>query len=87
MFETEPIPNESRVLYEPAYDKRDLIIFRTVVLKMCMRSPLFGYIHMFVLVFSPETSSRFLLHVCEQQRLWLDCANAQARLRLYWSPM
>ena len=27
------------------------------------------------------------LHVCEQWRLWWDCADAQARLSHHWSPM
>ena len=32
-------------------------------------------------------SSTSILHVCEQRRLWRDCADAQARLSLRWSPM
>ena len=32
-------------------------------------------------------SSRSLVHVCKQQRLWRDCAYAQSRLSLYWLPM
>ena len=32
-------------------------------------------------------SSTSILYVCEQRRLWRDCANAQARLSLRWSPM
>ena len=35
----------------------------------------------------PDASSRSLLHVCKQQRLWRDCAYAQSRQRLCWSPM
>ena len=27
------------------------------------------------------------MYTCEQQRLWRDCADAQARLSLRWSPM
>ena len=34
----------------------------------------------------PEATSRSLLHACKQQRLWRDCAYAQARLGLCWSP-
>ena len=34
-----------------------------------------------------EASSRSLLHVCKQQRLWRACAYAQARLRLCWPSM
>ena len=63
--------------------KGNLMVFRFVVLQMRMRSPLFWAIDAFL----PEASSRSLLHVCEQQRFWRDCADAQARLSLCWSPM
>ena len=39
------------------------------------------------LIFWSEPSSTFILHVCEQRRLWRDCANAQGRLSLRSSPM
>ena len=35
--------------------------------------------------FLPGASSRSLLHVCEQQRLWRDCTYVQTRLSLCWS--
>ena len=34
-----------------------------------------------------DPSSTSILHVCEQRRLWRDCADAQARLSLRWLPM
>ena len=37
--------------------------------------------------FWSDTSSTSILQVCEQRRLWRDCTEAQARLRLPWSPM
>ena len=37
--------------------------------------------------FWTDTSSTSILSVCEQRRLWRDCANEQARLSLHWSPM
>ena len=37
--------------------------------------------------FVPEASSMSLLNVCEQQRLWQDCAYAQACLSLCRSPI
>ena len=37
--------------------------------------------------FWSDPSSISVLNVCEQRRLWRDCADAQARLSLRWSPM
>ena len=37
--------------------------------------------------FWSDPSSTSILHMCKQRRLWWDCADAQARLRLRWSPM
>ena len=37
--------------------------------------------------FWSDPSSTSILHVFEQRRLWRDCADAQARLRLRWSHM
>ena len=37
--------------------------------------------------FWSDPSSTSILHVCEQRRLWRDCADAQAHLSLRWSPM
>ena len=37
--------------------------------------------------FCSDTSSVSILHVCEQRRHWRDCADAQVRLSLRWSPM
>ena len=34
-----------------------------------------------------DASSRSLLHVCEQQRLWRDCVYVQFRLCVYWLPI
>ena len=36
-----------------------------------------------ILVLDPSSTS--ILYVCEQQRLWLECTDAQARLSLRWS--
>ena len=70
-------------VYKPAYGKRDLMNFRFVVLVVRAQSPILAKdMRSF-----PEASSRSLLHACEQQRLWRDCAYAQARLSLCWSPM
>ena len=49
-------------IFEPAQIKRDLIVFRFVVLQMRIHSPLFG---LQTCVFCLKV----LLHVCEQQRL------------------
>ena len=38
-------------------------------------------------MFWSDPSSTSIFHVCEQRRLWRDCANAQARLSLRCSPM
>ena len=46
--------------YELAHEKRDLMIFRFVVLQMCMPSSLF---RLQTCIFLPEASSRSLLHV------------------------
>ena len=46
----------------------------------------FVLIFLFVCFFLPEASSRYLLHVFEQQRLWRDCAYAQTSLSLCWLP-
>ena len=62
--------------YELAHEKRDLMFFHFVGLQMGMHSPLFG---LETCVFC-LTSSRSLLHVWEQQRLWGDCAYVQACL-------
>ena len=62
--------------YELAQEKRDLMFFQFVGLQMSMHSPLFG---LETCVFC-LTSSRSLLHVWEQQRLWGDCAYVQACL-------
>ena len=35
----------------------------------------------------PDHSSTFILHVCEQRRLWRDCADAQSCLSLRCLPM
>ena len=37
--------------------------------------------------FWSDSSSTSIVHVCDQRRLWRDCADAQARLSLRWSPM
>ena len=50
------------------------MVFRFVVLQMRMYSPLFG---LQTCVLLPEASSTTCL---EQQRLWRNCAYAQARL-------
>ena len=38
-------------------------------------------------LFLEDPLSISILHVCEQRRLWRDCADAQARLNLRWSHM
>ena len=37
--------------------------------------------------FWSDPSSIFTVYLYEQRRLWRDCADAQARLSLRWSPM
>ena len=37
--------------------------------------------------FWSDPSSTSIVHVCEQRRLWRDCADAQARLSLRWATM
>ena len=34
-----------------------------------------------------DPSSTSILHMCDHRRLWRDCADAQARLSLRWSPV
>ena len=67
--------------YDPAHEKRDLVVFRFVVSQMRMRCLLFGLQTCILL----EAWSRSLLHVCERQRLWRDCV--RSRQSPCWSPI
>ena len=61
----------------------NLFVLRTLIPKTCMCS---HPVQLDVRFWS-DPSSTSILHVCEQQRLWWDWADAQARLSLRRSPM
>ena len=63
---------------------RTLLISVLLFFKYARAVLFLGYGHGFVL---PKASSCSLLHVSERQRLWRDCAYAQSRLSLCWSPI
>ena len=67
------------MVFEPSHEIMVLFVLRKLIFQTRMRShPLgldIGYL------IGP------FVHVCEQRRLWWDCADAQARLSLRWSPM
>ena len=68
-------------LFEPSHEIMVLFILRKLILQTRMRShPARARCLIFTRTFC-------LLHVCEQLRLWRDCANVQARLSLPCSPM
>ena len=69
--------------YEPSYEIMALFVLRKLILQTHMRSHPVG-LDVWFLVGPLFTS---IVHVCEQRRLWRDCANAQARLSLRWSSM
>ena len=76
-------------------------VFRIVyILLRCTHSHFVGFVSMRLIYYRPlyggasvSCLSAFWfsfylhIHVCEQRRLWRDCADAQARLSLRWSPM
>ena len=69
--------------YEPAREIMALFVLRKLILQTCMRS----YAVWLDVWFWSDPSSTSIVHVSEQRRLWRDCAGAQARLSLRWSPM
>ena len=69
--------------YESSHEVMALFVLRKLILQTRMRShPVL--LDVWILV-GPFVY--FILHVCKQRRLWRDCADAQARLSLRWSPM
>ena len=68
---------------EPTHEIMALFVLRTLILQTRMRSHPVGL----DVWFWSDPSSIFILHVYEQRRVWWDCADAQARLSLRWSPM
>ena len=68
---------------EPAHEIMVLFVLRKLILQTRIRSHAVG-LDVWRLV-GPFVY--FHLYVCEQRRLWRDCADAQARLSLRWSPM
>ena len=76
----------TKKITEPAHEIMALFVFHKLILQTRMYSHPMGLDVWFMV--SPfvyvHTS---ILHVCEQRRLWRDCADAQARMSLRWSPM
>ena len=52
------------------HTRKGTMVFRKWFFKCACAIPYLGYRHAFL----PEASLRSLLNVCEQQRLWRDCA-------------
>ena len=71
---------------EPAYEIMELFVLRKLILQTRMRCHPVGLDVSFFFFWS-NPSSASILQVCEQRRLWRDCADAQARLSLRWSPV
>ena len=80
-----PHCRSSRKKNEPVYEKLILRFSGLLFFNCALSVPYLGNGH----VVLPEASSRSLLHVyvCKQQWLWRDCAFAQVRLSLCWSPV
>ena len=68
---------------EPTHEIMALIALHNLNLKTRMRSNPLG---LHVRIWS-DPSSTSIRYVCEQPRLWRDCADAQSRLSLRCSPM
>ena len=66
-------------------EKGTLLFFGLWSFKCSCAVPYLGYRHVLFCFYLMLPCS--LLHVCEQQSLWRDCAYEQARLSLCWSPM
>ena len=73
----------SWILNEPPPEIMVLVVLCKFIFQTYMRNHPVG-VDVWYLV-GPFVSS--ILHVCEQRRLWRDCADAQARLSLRWSPI
>ena len=69
-------------LIEPAHEIITLFVLRKLILQTCMRSHPVG---LDVWLFGRTLRLLPYFIVCEQRRLWRNCANAQARLSLRWS--
>ena len=69
--------------FGPAHNIMVLFILHKRILQTRMRSHLVGL----VVWFWSNPLSTSILHVYEQRKFWRDCADAQARFSLRWSPM
>ena len=68
--------------FEPCHEITVLFVLRKFILQTRMRSHPMGL----DVWFCSDPSSTSILYVFEQQRLWWDCEDAQARLSPRWSP-
>ena len=69
---------------EPAHEKGLLQFSGLWIFKGACSGPYLGYRYAF---FLPEAFARSLLYVCNQQRIWWDCAYTQTCLSLSWLPV
>ena len=73
--------HNQRLTVEPCHETMVLFVLRKLILQTRMRS------HPLGLDVWLEPLSSSIPHVCEQQILWRNCADAQVCLCLRWSPM
>ena len=69
---------------EPAHEIMALFVLRKFIFSNTHAQPSGGAR---CLDFWSDPSPTSIVHVYDQRRLWRDCANAQARLSLRWSPV